>query len=89
MGASRGSGWGWGGHRARTGSGVSDFGQQIAGGGPFKTREEAEQFADGWFYSIDNIVEKAGHRPPPTITHADFPQATERGVTGKKKKPNT
>lgn len=55
-------GWGWGGHRVITGAGVTDFGPQIASGGPFKTREEAAAFADEWFYSIEDIVE-TGQRP--------------------------
>ena len=78
-------GWRWEGHRAITGSGVTDFGPKIDGGGPFKTEREAAAFADEWFYSIDGIVESPGYRPPPTITTDSFPSASEIADRPKKK----
>ena len=75
-----GGGWGWGGYQ---GSGANDPGAELASGGPFQTREEAAAFADEWFYSIEDIVETAGHRPAPTITTDDLPSAS--GIAGKKR----
>lgn len=83
-------GWRWGGHCAVTEAGVTDFGPQIAGDGPFETREQAAAFADEWFYSIDGIVEKTTvQRPASTITTNDFPSAggiIEKSKTKKKRK---
>lgn len=79
-------GWRWEGHQAITGSGGTDFGPQMDGGGPYKTEREAAAFADEWFYSIEEIVESPSHRPLPTITPDNSPSAG--GIADRpKKKP--